>query len=323
MIKYMSVSAICSLAALGCSSAQEDGSNGPVDPAPSEEKFLEYGVHVPEDAVVTARPEPFNAEKHVIAANPLPELNRAADPDVPQEFLLRRQARLQEPMAPPGNGDRGFFITGTAGWSIYARNDLQNNVSIPNSSVGTTMYAPTHMSPGGFGGGACIETVMAHWRPNAQSATLHGHGFWDWCRQSPGWGVFENIDATWISNYARSDGAENMYFTEVVFTGGDCWVGQLWNYNTGVWDTKLTSCGSNKSGFGVTGWTMWESWNLIGCPTFPSIKATNLQIFNGAWVNLAPAHTTTLGPSAGSCFASGTYNFHVHTANSYWHAHTP
>jgi hypothetical protein len=287
------------------------------DESTDSEIYLTEGVAVPEGAIVMAAPRPMEPGE-VPAVNSHPGSDLIDDPTLPQEFLKRRGGGTPEvPHAPPGTGDRGFWIN--VGDGVYARNDLQDNLTIPNSAVGTTIYAPTHQSAGG----SCIETVMAHWRPTLASATLHGHGFWDWCRASPGWGTFESIDATWKSKYARSDGAENMYYTEVYKTGGNCWVGQLWNYNTGSWETKLTSCGTTKTGFGNTGWTMWESWSLTGCPTLPRIKSTSIQIRNGSWVSLAPAHTGVLGPSNPSCFFSGTYTFSVLTANSAWEGRTP
>jgi hypothetical protein len=310
MKRVTQLSAATLLLAIGCS----DGSNEEVD-APS---YLDTGVSVPEEAIVTAIPKPTDTGEEVLGTNPVPELNQADDESLPQEFLQRRTGDgTDAPQTPPGTGDRGFWIN--AGDGVYARNDLQDNLTIPNSAVGTTIYAPTHMS----GGGACIETVMAHWRPNAASATLHGHGFWDWCRATPGWGLFENINAAWKTKYARSDGSENMYYTQVYKTSGNCWVGQLWNYSTGVWDTKLTSCGTTKTGFGTTGWTMWESWGLTGCPTFPRIKSNTIKIRNGSWVNLGAAHSSVLGPSASSCFSAGSYTFAVLSANYAWEGRTP
>jgi len=269
--------------------------------------YLPHGVPVPVDVVPSADPEPYNEELHGPAFNPVPELNLAARPG-PRDL----------PIPPPGNGDRGFFINGNAGTGIYAKNDVQDNLLIPNSDIGTTIYAPTHMSPGG----ACIETVRASWRYAGAATTSYGHGFWDWCRAVPGWGTFETIDLAWKNKYARSDGTEQMYFTHVYKTPNGCWAGLLWNYNTGVWDQKLLSCGVTKSGFGNTGWTMWESWDASTCPAYPRIKSNTIQtLINGVWQNLTAAQTTQLGPS--KCFSTGAYTFSVLVPNSAWEARTP
>jgi len=290
---------------LAACSAPEQGSAE--NRSPENPEYLAYGVSIPEDMVPALPPEPYDSLRHGPTFNPVPELDLVAHP-----------GKLSLPDAPAGDGDRGFFINGTAGIGIYARNDVQDNVVIPAANAGTTIYAPTHQSPGG----SCIETVRASWRPVGASGTSHGHGFWDWCRASPGWGSFEAIDATWKSKYARSDGSENMYYTNVYKSSGNCWVGLLWNYNTGVWDQKLSSCGTTKTGFGTTGWTMWESWSLTSCPAFPRIKSTTIQTYvGGSWQALTPARTTTLGPSG--CFSSGAYTFAVLTANSAWEGRTP
>jgi hypothetical protein len=229
-------------------------------------------------------------------------------------------------LPPPGDGDRGFFINSTGGTGIYVGNDVQDNVSIPYSaSTDQVLYAPTHQSPGG----SCVETVTVHWRPAAGSTTYHAHGMWDWCRASPGWGNYETMDATWKSKYARSysyggQAAENMYFTSAYKTSGNCWAGTIYNFTTGTWETKLTSCGTTKTGFGSTGWTMWESWYLQGCPSLPRIKAGWIQTLKSSgWTNLGSADTSQLGPYAGTCYATGAYTFFVINANYAWEGRTP
>lgn len=296
---------------LGClglaACSAPEPSESETDGASKKSEYLAYGVPVPVDEVPSAPPEPYDENLHGPATNPVPELDLVANP-----------GPLPLPNAPAGDGDRGFFINGNAGTGIYARNDVQDNISIPLANAGTTIYAPTHMSPGG----SCIETVRATWRPVGAASTSHGHGFWDWCRATPGWGSFETVDAAWKNKYARSDGTEQMYFTHVYQTPNGCWAGLLWNYNTGVWDQKLLSCGVTKSGFGTTGWTMWESWSLTSCPNFPRVKSNTIRtLIGGVWQDLTPARTTQLGPSG--CFSSGAYTFAVLAANSAWEARTP
>ncbi|WP_394845955.1 hypothetical protein LZC95_00645 [Pendulispora brunnea] len=320
-VKWLATASVLSVTGAGCSASDEGLDSEKVPDTESSaigEAYLPYGVSVPEGQTIFARPEPYSPSKHgAPLANSLAAANRADARDIPRDLELRHRGRPGAPYPPPGDGDRGFWVN--AGTGIYAGNDVQDNLSIPNSSVGATIYAPTHQS----GGGSCIETVTAHYRYSGMATTAHGHGFWDWCRASPGWGVFEAMDATWKGKYARVNGGENVYFTQVYKTGGNCWAGLLYNYTSGAWETKLTSCGTTKTGFGNTGWSMWESWSLVGCPSLPRVRAQSVQILNGAWQALAPATTSQLGPSAGSCFASSAYTFKVWTANSFWEGFTP
>jgi hypothetical protein len=288
---------------------------------------LPYGVPIPEGTVLRMRPAPHDTLKHGDAIpNQIPEGNLAGGPDLPKEIALRQHSSETFAFPPPGTGDRGFFINGNAGTGIYVGEDAQTNLVIPASATADqTLYTPTHQAPGG----ACVETVTVHHRLRGASTTSHAHGFWDWCRASPGWGLYESMTSAWKSAYVRSysmwgEPAEEMYFTEVYKTSGNCWVGQLYNFNTGRWETKLTSCGTTKTGFGTTGWTMWESWYLQGCPALPRIKASGIQVRKSTgWTSLAPADTTQLGPYAGSCHASGAYSFFVFHANDAWEARTP
>ena len=290
---------------------------------------LPYGVPIPENEILKLQPEPYDPVKHGPAmANTMSNLNLADSPDIPRDLAQRRAAVSEDGVTfpPPGDGDRGFFINDGAGTGIYVGEDVQDNVAIPyNSGTDQVIYAPTNQSAGG----ACIETVTVHWLPQGNTTTLHAHGFWDWCRSSPGWGTYEAMDSTWKSKYARlysygGESAEYMYFTTVMKTSGDCWIGYLYNFDTGTWEEKQTSCGTTQTGWGNTGWTMWESWYLQGCPTIPRIKAGWIQTLKSSgWTYLGTGDTSQLGPYSGTCYDTGAYSFYVIYSNYGWEGRTP
>src|SRR5207248_3703972 len=141
----------------------------------------------------------------------------------------------------------------------------------------------------------------AHWYYSGMGGTAHGHGFWDWCATdgSGGWQVFESMDSTWQAKYIRKSQGEGRYWTQV-YRSESCWTGTLYNFTLGQWEEKTTICGTGQSGFGTTGWTMWESHYLMDqariCPTFPDIEAADLRVLTaGGWSRLTKANSGQLG----------------------------
>ena len=302
---------------------------------PSE--HLPYGVPIPPGQGITRPPEPYAPSQHGRPlTNTQPDANVAGRPDV-QLPVRDHRARVPDRISPtaepgpgdsfptelPGSGDRGLWIyPGSSG--VYAINDAQTNLSIPASAIGTTIYAPTHMSAGN----ACMETVTAHWYFSGMSGTAHAHGFWDWCMTdgSGAWQVFEFMDATWQQKYVRSFGGEPRYATQVYELSPGCWIGMLYNFTLGQWEEKTTICGTGQSGFGNIGWTMWESHYLMDqaqvCPAFPDVRASEVRVWRGdRWTHLTPPESGALGPY-GMCWNNGTYEFSNAQDFDYWQAST-
>jgi len=174
--------------------------------------------------------------------------------------------------------------------------------------------------------------VRRHQR-NVGGSMTHHFGWWDWCAANPGWAVIESTSSSWRDKYARNAGgglAGELYaYSEVIADNPEapnCWSGYLYNFSTGTWDLKLRSCGTTKTGWGLNGWTMWESYGLTTqgiCPNFPRIRTTSIQVFTLAgWKFLSPALSSPLDVTDG-CFDTGDYTFHTHVANWEWEAHTP
>jgi hypothetical protein len=229
----------------------------------------------------------------------------------------------------PGSGDRGFWIEKYSDYvyanGVYAANDAQTDLVIPNLGADITIYAPTHMPAGR----SCVETVATHWfYPNqGMTQTAHAHGFWDHCNLGH-WMVLETMDAAWKSTYVRVLDGEERYYT-IAGHLGSCWQGMLYNFSEGYWEQKTVPqiCGYSELGFGDRGWTMWESHGLMdnttACPVFPDIRANDIHIDTGEqWILLTPQYSSQLGP-LGRCWENGTYGFNVHASNYDWEALTP
>jgi hypothetical protein len=296
-------------------SAQDTGSG---------QMYLPYGLPIPPGVEISEPPQPFNKVAHgQPIRNSIPGANMAGRLDVslPKRHHTVAVDESNTPTFEPGSGDRGLWLT--AGEGIYARNDARLTLSIPDAAVGTTLYAPTHMSPGN----SCVETVTAHWRYEGMNSTAHGHGFWDWCESdgTGSWQVFEFMDADWTNRYVRRLEGQLRYWTQVYSDSPLSWKGMLYNFNEGRWEEKTTISGSSLSG--PTGWTMWESHYLMDvaqvCPQFPDIQASDLQLYiNGSWTRLSASNSDdTLGPY-GRCWLDGTYTFRLSKKRDMWLART-
>jgi len=301
-------------------------STAPAQSLSPEPSYLLYAVRVAPGVEIAAPPEPFDRIRHGRPLpNTMPYANAVGRPDV---TLPRRSSVLDPdgagtPILEPGSGDRGLWLT--AGEGIYAGNDPALDLAIPDAAIGTTIYAPTHMSPGG----ACMETVTAHWRYAGMASTAHGHGFWDWCASdgTGGWQLFEFIDTNWRDQYVRSYRGEFRYWTQVFSDAPSSWKGLLYNFNEGRWEEKVSISGANISGFGSVGWTMWESHYLMDvaqlCPRFPDIRASGLRVYaNASWIELSDSNSQdALGPY-GLCWVDGTYDFRLPKKRDSWLART-
>jgi hypothetical protein len=292
---------------------------------PTPPAHVRVGMPVPAGVEIADPPPPFSAVHGRAVGNTMREANAVARGDVklPKRFHSFGYEDEYTPAFEPGSGDRGLWLSGAEG--IYAGNDASLDLSIPDAAIGTTIYAPTHMSPGG----ACMETVTAHWRYTGMAVTAHGHGFWDWCASdgSTGWQVFEFMDASWVDRYVRKYRGEPRYWTQVYRSGPSSWGGLLYNFNLGRWEEKTAIAGTNISGFGQTGWSMWESHYLMDgarlCPAFPDIRTLGLQLWiDDAWTALTDTTAQdTLGPY-GRCWVDGTYGFRFANRADNWLART-
>jgi len=290
------------------------------------EQYLPYGLPIRPGQDIEAPPHPFSSTDHGRPIrNTMPGTNMAgrSDVDLPRRYHSFGVNDGSTPTFEPGSGDRGLWLTGGEG--VYAGNDASLELVIPDPAIGTTLYAPTHMSPGN----ACIETVTAHWRYTGMSATAHGHGFWDWCVTDGvgGWQVFEFMDSAWTDQYVRRFRGRAHYWTQVYNDAPSSWKGMLYNFNQGQWEEKTSISGSNVSGFGQLGWTMWESHYLMDstqvCPRFPDIRASDLQLYiNGSWTGVTDSTSlNTLGPY-GRCWVESSYTFRLARDLDTWLART-
>lgn len=274
----------------------------------------------------------------MLIENTQKEKDKSKDKDLLPKHDKDRSKKFDTPTAFPGTGDRGFRIwryatnptTGALApkSGIIAYHDIETGFTIPRVNV--TIYAPTHQPVAK----ACIETVTVHWTSTSFSGTRHAHGFWDHCG-AKSWTVFEEMTNEWRAKYARNSWY-NRYqlYTQVYSPSDRCWVGLLYNYAQGAWETKTpTICGTASHNM-TEGWSMWESYGLMDdpgntiCPNIPGIGIRGGFIYNpgsDAWGSVGASNVTPI--QTGQCWQNGSYKWLETVASGgslfYWDAGTP
>lgn len=162
------------------------------------------------------------------------------------------------------------------------------------------------------------------------SFTGHGLGFWDWCATdgTGGWQVFEFMDSDWLSKYVRRIHGEPKFWIQVYSDAPASWKALLYNFTAGQWEERTAIAGINMSGFGNTGWTMWESHYMMDvagvCPNLSGIQASDLKIYmDGSWVDLNSSNAQNSLGLYGKCWLDGSYTFHLSPKWDSWQAKTP
>ena len=251
-------------------------------------QWLPVGTKVPPGQEICAPPEPYDPAKH---GPPLPPptdiVNLAAQPG----FVSPPKRTPLDP-PPPGEGDRGFWLSQvTKPWyGASGVNDVVWNLHIDTTFIqraGAWIYAPTMLAPGG----ACIEITQVYQRRAAQDTTGKFFGLYDWCHpqaQADDFVVFMSEgDVAFKNAYIRPYQGRDTYSTYIVTintgqTYGQCWSAGLYNYEVGGWvEMTPERCGNPNHQAQEYGWTMWESWYTSDdavCRTYPSIRALGITL---------------------------------------------
>lgn len=302
----------------------------------SGEAYLPYGVAVPVGQVLDRPPEPYNPQRH---GAPLPSTIGTYIVQTSGEGVPMRAAQRGAPPKPvllqSGGSYRGFYLfANTKNWyGVHSIKDVSLNLNLPTPGPAGAiwLYAPTTLPPAG----SCIEGVVRHERTIFVPTTIHYLGWYDWCTTSNQWHLAP-MDASFQSKYVRTyNGKPTLAISIVSPVSGpatDCWYANLYNYNVGGWEGVFQSCGTSMSGWGNTGWTMWEAYNMgeVGCPVLPSIRSMEIQLANPStsqWVSFKnyPNDYAQLGPT-GDCWYGGPYSFVSPVpglASNTWRANTP
>jgi hypothetical protein len=308
------------------------------------EKWLPYGVPIPEGTLVNGAPEPYDPAKH----GPLAEPSERDNDLLKSGFVAPTRGSASKlststdlALLAPGDGpheNRGWTVADGRG--LWLRVDVQRNVTWPAGKT-TTLYAPTSMPPNN----SCLEAKIAHYRTNPSDPITHAFGVWSHCPgagESPGWAWFETMSTTWVSKYVRSmqhaDGSGyeegswlQVYSANATAAPGtpDTWYALIFNFNTGHWDLKATKTGVGQFG---TGWTQWEVYwrnqvsGGVGCPNLPGISSEAISIrLAGVWYALHPIYDLWAPAADQQCWkqVGGTYSLDAGHAPVMWHAHTP
>ena len=297
--------------------------------------WLPVGTVVPVGVDLQAPPEPFDPARHPLLSPGATFTNLAGTPGFENFPKMGAQALARSP-PPPGNGDRGFWLDQTSRpwFGMSAMYDLNLSLGLPTPRGGHDIYiyAPTTQAPGG----ACIEVTQVYRTLSGGATTGKYFRLWDWCNAIK-FVVMEAQVTTWTNRYVRTYQGKPMYAMSIAtpntgYTYGQCWFATLYDFLLGGWVQKLQECGTPLTGYGATGWTMWESWYLTNgsYPTLQSIRALDINLYDpqtGTAVPFTnwPSDYHNLGPN-GVCWPTGPYTFESPVsglgANS-WRGNTP
>lgn len=307
----------------------------------AEPQYFEPGKSFPYPRTLTAIPRPYDPSRDVVIPNTRPEANLALTrtrPHIPKRDISARGRgpfRSGPPASPnPDHTYNGFwFYQNTNMWyGAYALQDARTDFTLPwyntYPSVEPTLYAPTMQAPGG----SCIEMTMIH---TAQSTAITSHfaGFADWCNGamigSP-YNYYEDITTTaFRQNYVATYNGQPTVTVWVSTpstgnTNGQCWAAGFYNYRLGGYEQKYSSCGYTQTGFGTTGWTMWEDYSLFynnDCPSIPAIRSEIIELFHPGFgyavqfTSYPSDYSRNNGTFLGDCFTT-TYSFQSPAANT-------
>ena len=201
-------------------------------------------------------------------------------------------------------------------YGLYLLSDVGLSVDLTvGGATSANMFAPAAMAPGG----ACLEMVTWHALEYGNPATQHRQGWADWCGSNQGlFVVFEDIDLLFQSKYVRVFQGKPTVAIAMVTpntgqTNGQCWYGNIYNYDVGGWEQKAVSCGTSNND-PVIGWVAWEGYGYDPageCPTVPRIAADVIQFADpttASWIPITQTTYDVFGPNRFGCF-NGSYRF--------------
>lgn len=110
--------------------------------------------------------------------------------------------------------------------------------------------------------------------------------------------------------------------SHAVEKAGSCWYAWIYDFDEGAWAPAIYEC-ANPTSFapwGEIGWSIWESWYLVGnpgCPSVGSIRAVNILLLEPdslTWVPVDDYPSDVFAPTGqGTCWTNnggnGPYTF--------------
>ena len=333
---------------MNCESAPE---SSPVSPSSKQLElsvagepplnYLPYGVPAPDTLAPNTVPEPYDPQRHgPPLPNQMPHLNLAGEKGlgtiVPDRARLLED-RFNPPTSTPPAGsilNKGLKWTTDEGLTGVHETELNMNVPFTGDSV--VVFAPTALP----GGSACIEMSTIHRRyPQDVGGTVHHAGWWDWCDPSgepESFEIEEDMEnALWQDWYTViwSPNMERGYYIQIVpddSQGYPCWNGLIYNFNLGVWESKMYSCYPNGRNANWRdsneGWSMWEGIRLEKiCPNLTSTGAIYLRTLGpSGWRNIHEvAPSLSSGVLCWDASSSWSMDYTWDSTYGYWESHTP
>jgi len=206
-----------------------------------------------------------------------------------------------KPLTPePGGATDNYFgshlnksTSSMAG--AYSKNEVHDNGY--TLADGTTLYAPTLMSPGN----GSLEIVTAYYNPSgATYGTLDKLYVYD--HVTDDWEYSDTIDSSFMNTYTSGGN----YYAEVMEISGT-WYAKIYNFDTSSWETLHSQ---SSDGSRSDGWYIWEEDGFSsGCPTVdPEIEGDLLKVlYNGNWVLATSTYSNTYDTGL-PCSFSGTWD---------------
>lgn len=308
-------------------------------------QFLPYGLSIPETARLTQVPEPYQVAKHGPAfPNSQPNANLVGRPGFVSPPSPGRWAKYPPPLV---TGSQSYSMSinpnpASQFFGIYQNHDVQLSVQLPSTTGSPRyLYSPTLLPSGG----TCVEATTMHTR-SAGASTIHQQGWFNWCVPGGTWWVIEDMNASFQNKYVRFMNGELALSISIVTpndgdTRAGCWYGHLYNFTVGGWEQKFGYCGattySPSANGGNSGWTAWESTNLVApgsCPSLQGVRAMSIQVnvsSSGGVQYLSdfwPGPIVGSGSSSPYCWTNVggspyTFSFPASGLVSSWRADTP
>jgi hypothetical protein len=317
--------ALVLFAALACDSTQ-----GPVSPPPTSQlsgnsgtgtpmsalglKFLAPGVPVPPGTVPDGIPEPYNASvgNHAVPTTlvliPNPGISTASRDSLTQVAGPRLSSATRIPGPVSSLSLQGLFSPGGDG--IYVFTSLPVGTVLPVNTTYEEDIEVNHES-----GNTCSNAGVIADRP-AGASTVTTSYFEDGigCAGAS----YAIMDATFQSKYTRTYSGVLMFVSQIIRISGNCWQTQLFNFTSAQWEIVENRC----QGSDQTLLTFYDTFNLLSCPTIPSIYVNSFLIdYGGAW-SLPGFPSAAQFNGTDYCFTTGQYSFVINSNNA-WTAQTP
>ena len=164
-------------------------------------------------------------------------------------------------------------------FGVAAGHAIQPDLTLPKEFT-LSLYAPTLMPPNK----AVLESTTAYYNwilPD--KSTTRAWGIWQHDRATNGqcWVQFNLMTNDWQKTYTHTYADGQFYFTKIYKTNPATWTAELYNFERAAWEEKYTINRAQATTVPDYGWDAFEPKWQDYCHTLPTIKATNIKVWDG------------------------------------------